>query len=47
MHVVVYMCNVIHKTFFQLELIRFYLWTFKFVNMLTLFPMRKKIDSIT
>jgi len=42
MYVVIDMCNVMHKTFLQLELIRLYVWTFKFVKMLTLFPMRKK-----
>jgi hypothetical protein len=29
---IVYSCNVMYKTFFHLEMITLYIWTFKFVD---------------
>jgi hypothetical protein len=31
--VLVYTCNIMDTTFFHLEIITLYLWTFKFVNL--------------
>ncbi len=53
---IVYLCNVMYKTFFQLEMITLYIWTFKFVDifcyklqiwMWTFLPMEKIIKKIS